>query len=29
VEKRASGRVLVLPANAGYGDVAEPMENVT
>ena len=29
VEKRDSGRVLVLPRDAGYGDVAEPIENVS
>jgi 8-oxo-dGTP pyrophosphatase MutT (NUDIX family) len=28
VEQRASGRVLVLPPDAGYGAVAEPLENV-
>ena len=25
VEKRADGNFLVIPTNAGYGDVAEPM----
>jgi 8-oxo-dGTP pyrophosphatase MutT (NUDIX family) len=28
MEKRDSGRVLVLPPDAGYGAVVEPMENV-
>jgi 8-oxo-dGTP pyrophosphatase MutT (NUDIX family) len=28
IEQRASGRVLVLPPDAGYGAVAEPLENV-
>jgi 8-oxo-dGTP pyrophosphatase MutT (NUDIX family) len=28
VQERASGRVLVLPADAGYGPVEEPLENV-
>jgi hypothetical protein len=28
IEQRPSGRVLVLPPNAGYGAVAEPLENV-
>ncbi len=29
MEKRESGRVLVLPSNAGYGEVAEPVENIS
>jgi hypothetical protein len=29
VQMGASGRVLVLPADAGYGAVEEPLENVT
>lgn len=28
IEQRPSGRVLVLPPDAGYGAVAEPLENV-
>ena len=28
IEQRANGRVLVLPPDAGYGAVAEPLENV-
>ena len=28
VEKRGEGRFLVLPPNAGYGDVAEPMDRI-
>lgn len=28
VEKRGEGRFLVLPSDAGYGDVAEPMERI-
>ena len=28
VEKRGEGRFLVLPSDAGYGEVAEPMERI-
>ena len=28
VEVRDGARYLVLPSNAGYGDVAEPMERI-
>jgi len=28
IEQRDGGRVLVLPPDAGYGPVAEPLENV-
>jgi hypothetical protein len=28
IEDRPGGRVLTLPPEAGYGDVAEPLENV-
>ena len=28
VEKRGESRFLVLPSNAGYGEVAEPMDRI-
>ena len=28
VERRETGRFLVIPSDAGYGDIAEPMERI-
>jgi hypothetical protein len=28
VERREAGRFLVIPSDAGYGEIAEPMERI-